>query len=422
MNKNTKTFGAVVASLALFCALGAAYFTGNNVGLFSNNAGTDEYVLNLGSEKNKANIRKAVAENPLEKSSYDGSFDATTDNGNIISFGYSGLDFSKGWGVFNANSTLANITRISGITSISLTFDSYYDNLKLAYGWLNKKTSDITYSVDDVTLSSTSSTFNFYNDGPDAFKVYNSSSKAVQINNVVVNYSCSGSDDPYACDNLDSLTFTYSRYYNEFTVKNYSGYHTSVTVPSKVYDGYRSAIVTTIANSAFASSRSMQEIHLPDTITTIGNSAFYDCSSLSSFTMPNSVTSIGNNVFNACPSLRTVTLSNQLTTIPINTFFNCQSLTSVYIPSSVTKIDNFAFAYCYSLQSVVIPTSVTTIKSNAFGYGVWGFTIFYEGTSIPSGWKSDCIDSNDKICLYSEEAQTGGTYWHYVNGVPTIWY
>ena len=132
--------------------------------------------------------------------------------------------------------------------------------------------------------------------------------------------------------------------------------------------------------------------------------AFYNCSSLESIEIPSGVTSIGEGVF-----------------------YNCSSLESIEIPSSVTSVKSVAFYNCSSLTSIIIPSSITIIEGHAF-YGCRSLTsVYYEGTS--SDWSNISIEtlynSNLINCTkyyYSEEEPTStGNYWHYVDGVITIW-
>ncbi|MCR5462423.1 MAG: leucine-rich repeat protein [bacterium] len=215
---------------------------------------------------------------------------------------------------------------------------------------------------------------------------------------------------------------------------------------------------------------------IPNSVIEINSEAFKDCTSLKSITIPESVTVIGNNAFNGCTSLKTINLNNGLEKIEFAAFNNCTSLESITIPESVTSIDGRVFTGCSSLSSIIvdenntvydsrnncnaiieiannklivgckstiipnsvieidieafknytslddliIPKTVTRIELLAFkGCGI--FDIFYTGTSIE--W-NEAI-SNDTIAIvyfYSETKPTiAGNYWHYVDGIPTIW-
>ena len=188
---------------------------------------------------------------------------------------------------------------------------------------------------------------------------------------------------------------------------------------------------------------------IPKGVTSIGDRAFRDCSSLTSITIPEGVTSIGDRAFRDCSSLTSITIPQGVTSIGGWTFWGCNSLTSIMIPDSVTSIGDWAFSGCSSLTSITIPKGVTSIGDWAFrggnrltsitipkgvtqigNYAFWGCSsltdVFYRGTMkdfvgiyIYAG--NEDFESATKY-FYSEEAPTEeGNYWHYVDGVETIW-
>ena len=171
------------------------------------------------------------------------------------------------------------------------------------------------------------------------------------------------------------------------------------------------------------------DLILPDYITQINERAFYWCGSLTSVVIPDGVTSIGAYAFRDCRSLTNVVIGDGVTSIGDYAFRDCDSLTSVEIPDSVTSIGEDAFFDCNRLTSVVIGDSVTSIGDDAF-YNCNRLTsVYYKGTS--SEWRSISKGSNNedltnatKYYYIENEADVptgGGNYWHYVNGVPTVW-
>lgn len=238
---------------------------------------------------------------------------------------------------------------------------------------------------------------------------------------------------------------------------------TSVVIP----DG-----VTKIGYTAFQNCSMLAKVVVPDSVTSIYAGAFQNCTSLASIALPNSVvlldqsvfsgcqrlvsatlgTGISNiafNLFKDCEALETVNLPNGITSIDYGAFQNCVALKQIVIPDSVTKIDSYAFAYCNGVTDIRLSSNVATIGGYAFfgcnqvksvvlpksltkigGYAFQGWSsiqvFYYMGTE--QEWNAVTVESFNYLVLntpryfYSDAAPSaGGNYWHYVDGVPTIW-
>ncbi len=193
---------------------------------------------------------------------------------------------------------------------------------------------------------------------------------------------------------------------------------TSIEIPNSI---------TSIGMSAFSDCSSLTSIEIPNSVTSIGYSAFSDCSSLTSIEIPNSVTSIGDCAFYGCSSITSIEIPNSVTSIGGGAFSVCSGLTSIEIPNSVTSIGEGAFYNCSSLTSIEIPNSVTGIGRGAFSRCSALTTVYYTGTA--EQWNSISISyySNESLndatrYYYTETAPTeAGKFWHYVDGVPTVW-
>lgn len=86
-----------------------------------------------------------------------------------------------------------------------------------------------------------------------------------------------------------------------------------------------------------------------------------------------------------------------------------------------------AFADCTNL-TIIIPISVTNIAHNAITGDSSNTIIYCETSAKPTGWYYQNAASqwysynSGGPYWYSETEPTSGiNFWHYVNGVPTIW-
>lgn len=126
---------------------------------------------------------------------------------------------------------------------------------------------------------------------------------------------------------------------------------------------------------------------------------------------------IPNNAFKDCKTLETIILPETVYVIGESAFQNCSSLKNVNIPTNVTTIGSQAFGSCTSLEQIIVPISVRNINLAAFGL-CDNLTIYAECESLPETWQSiSCT-----IYFYKEEMPVDeGNYWHYVDGIVTIW-
>lgn len=221
--------------------------------------------------------------------------------------------------------------------------------------------------------------------------------------------------------------------------------------------------LTEIPGCAFYSCRALREMVIPEGIVTIGEYAFIDCKSLESIHFPKSLKFIGSRAFDACSNVERIVIADlaswlnvafqDVTSAPnyygvelwlgdeqiidmivpqgvekigSQAMLGCKQIKSVVIPDGVTSLEIEAFYGCSGIVSVVIPKSVTMIGTYSF-FGASGLeSIFYKGT--PSDWAEIEIGSvnawnrADVICFYSSSRPSKqGSYWHYVDGVPTRW-
>ena len=151
--------------------------------------------------------------------------------------------------------------------------------------------------------------------------------------------------------------------YGQWHFNTYVG---DIIVPSTVdYEGV-TYTVTAIGEIAFGGCEGqLNSVIVPNTVTTIGESAFASSRHLSLVILPNSIESFGPGAFARCYGLTSLHLPEGFTTISENMFFDCMGLTTIEIPSSVTRIEKSAFEMSY-ITHINIPESVTYIGESAF--------------------------------------------------------
>lgn len=102
-------------------------------------------------------------------------------------------------------------------------------------------------------------------------------------------------------------------------------------------------------------------------------------------------------------------------------YVNGELLTDLVVPEGVTRINDYIL-YDYDLNSLTLPASIEYIGERTFGYID---TVYYEGTR--EEWQNVSVNSSYitefNVYYYSEtEPSEVGSYWHYVDGVPTLWF
>lgn len=196
--------------------------------------------------------------------------------------------------------------------------------------------------------------------------------------------------DEYAftsCENLEKVTLPASTAPNEMIIgvsafRNCENLQT-VNIPEGT---------TKIAAGVFASTTSLKELALPDSVTKIDKLAFVDSgltrismsdnirtieagafegSSLEEAVLPASLVSIGDRAFVSCKKLTKVDTSKcaDLLTIGKDVFDSCISLKSFHFPASVKEVGDMSmfdydvFAFCFSLESITVDEGNTLLMS-----------------------------------------------------------
>lgn len=201
----------------------------------------------------------------------------------------------------------------------------------------------------------------------------------------------------------------------------------------------------------YACGKTDSSFTVPETVTSISLGAFMFCQNITSITIPDNVMDIGSAAFAYCSKLTDVSIGAGVTSIGLSAFddtgyYNNSSnwennvlyidkylirakdtISGEYVIKDGTKvISDGAFLECENLTNVIISDSVTSIGEYAFSNCDSLTDTYYKGTK--DSWKLISISNyNDPLTnatryYYSEtEPTTEGYFWHYVDGVPTVW-
>ena len=204
--------------------------------------------------------------------------------------------------------------------------------------------------------------------------------------------------NPYGCNKLKYNVYDHVAYLGN----EQSPYHIAVDIAEpaetiKIHDNC-------VASNIYFSAWGIKNIVLGDSLTQgISDSEFDDAYSLTNIYIGNSIPSIGNYAFRNLKNLCSVVIGNSVTSIGDSAFSGCSILTSVTLGRQIKNIGYAAFTN----------TNITTV--------------YYAGTQTE--WELININhvGNAKLTnatryYYSETEPTEqGNYWHYVDGVVTIW-
>ena len=171
---------------------------------------------------------------------------------------------------------------------------------------------------------------------------------------------------------------------------------------------------------AFNACASVEEIVLPSTIQEVLGQAFYRCTSLKTINLPEGLLVIHSSAFDSCSSLQEVHLPSTLVALG-STVFSNSGMKTFIMPNSVVEMGSMTFTNC-PLTTVVIGTGIKRIDRN---FDRTTTAMFYAGTE--EQWANVILSSgntalNNPPAFYSESQPTeSGNFWHYVDGVPTLW-
>ena len=246
-----------------------------------------------------------------------------------------------------------------------------------------------------------------------------------------------------SCSNLQTVNFASDSQFESISegMFGHCSNLLSITIPASVKTIDRGAFqycskleqinfgsqgnLTTIGEQAFQET-GLKQLTIPASVSYVGGNAFMACTSLVSVTIPSgsSLHEIKPHTFGGCTALTTVSFGadSNISAIGAGAFFCC-NIEKIVIPNSVTSIGYGAFTSCTKLKSVVVPASVSVLHNGTFDY-LADLKIFWKKTESPSeSWYSEWkTNYNPTVYWYSEnQPSSQGEFWHYVNGVATVW-
>lgn len=137
----------------------------------------------------------------------------------------------------------------------------------------------------------------------------------------------------------------------------------------------------------------------------IGESAFALSKSLTSIVIPNTVVRIEGYAFERCPELDTVKFEEGTEALVIGdgAFSGCRSLKSIELPTRVSELGNYVFGDCTGLTEVTLPLVWVYRYSSEEGYIDSGTGCFSNCTNLKTVKFTESLypaDSNTFLCYY----------------------
>ena len=185
-----------------------------------------------------------------------------------------------------------------------------------------------------------------------------------------------------------------------------------------------------IGDEAFAHSRGLTRLEIPESVTHIGQRAFYDSADLQDVVISGNLQQVDTAVFGNCPKLATVWWNIANPQIKFKELFaGCDNINTVILDVNTQSIRDEMFDNCKSIERVVIRENVSTIGANAFRNCDNLQQIFFSGNETQwqqivatKGEGNDVLDSAELFYYSKNEPQhnddeTGyvghGNYWHF---------
>ncbi len=268
------------------------------------------------------------------------SFDPSSNNegviytalGNPITFNYTNYSTQVDkFGRFAKYGNIQNATMITGLKTITVTFEASDPSLRLEYSSATSFWSKILTSGE---------TFNFEDRSPLFFNVINMFNYSLTIEEIVITYSCEVPEIP---EEESGLSFDLISEGTAYEVKAATSYLYAAFIPS-THEGLP---VTAIADNAFSTcAYNLRYISLPDTITKIGDGAFNGCQYLSDFNLvlPDGVTTIGSGTFSGA-YFASIKIGSGTTSISQSAFNDICSLKEIVVSEDNPNYSSYSGAF-----------------------------------------------------------------------------
>ena len=192
------------------------------------------------------------------------------------------------------------------------------------------------------------------------------------------------------------------------------------------------ASVKSIGLDAFQGCEQLELVSLPQGLTEMGARVFSQCTALREVIIPEGIPFIGEGAFSYCSSLKEVLLPATVTEIRERAFYACEALEVLRLPAVLETLENRALAGT-RVKELILPASLKQFDSSVISSCDVLHSIWYEGTLSQWQARNFPLEKNGKIgnkstpnvvdvfSYSAEEPESGGNYWHYVDGKPTKW-
>ncbi len=127
---------------------------------------------------------------------------------------------------------------------------------------------------------------------------------------------------------------------------------------------------SSVPASAFAGTRSLQEVVFHNDLQSVGEKAFYNCIALKKVTFEGSCVSIGASAFENCRALSEFTVPEGAELLGARAFANCKNLVTVYVDpeSDIQDVGADVFAGSNALKKIEIAGSGSSDRYNTVSY------------------------------------------------------